>query len=88
MSYIGRLKSSKFHSLCKLPVAISCCIVEAAGRRSKFWEVELVWRKGLVLVKGEESQSILFKGIIILTRFSPGGGFFPGMCLHLVSIVL
>ena len=29
--------------------------------RSKIWEVDLVWRKGLVLVQGEESQRILLK---------------------------
>lgn len=85
---LGDQSFSKFHYCRKLPVAISCCIVEVVRKRSKFWEADMIWREVLVLVQGEESQRILLKGRIILTRFSPHWGFFPGMCLHLVYIVL
>ena len=55
---------------------------------SKIWKANLVWRESLVLVQGEESQRILLKRRIILIGFSPRGGFFPSMCLYLVSLVL
>lgn len=79
MSCIGRSKSSKFLCCRKLPIPGSCCLVEVAGKGSKFWEIDLVWREGLYLGLGWRVSKNTIEKKNFLTEFSPRGGFFPGI---------